>query len=208
MAGRWQEESRKGRRPVDHHLRPHAVTALRIEDDLNFLRRSSNGVIEVQAEPALGPSLEDANEPSAFAAAYELTCHWGCHPRYTDPGGWHTNGTHRLCRRRRSRESREDSLGICGDPNFRQLEPPERVAAADRAPSTSSVSARIAPFPCFAPVEDPSIRMEPPSYGYWRAYVSPRAWNRSSRCSSWPLMSTTAILRIRKTDLSSSRPSD
>ena len=42
-----------------------------------------------------------------------------------------------------------------GDPNVRQLEPPERVAAADRAPSTSSVSARIAPFPCFAPVEDP-----------------------------------------------------
>ena len=30
--------------------------------------------------------------------------------------------------------------------------------------------------------------MEPPSYGYWRAYVPPRAWNRSSRCSSWLLM--------------------
>jgi hypothetical protein len=29
------------------------------------------------------------------------------------------------------------------------------VAAADRAPSTSSVSARIAPLPCFAPVKDP-----------------------------------------------------
>ena len=44
---------------------------------------------------------------------------------------------------------------MSGEPHFRELEPPERVAAADRAPSTSSVSARIAPFPCFAPVEDP-----------------------------------------------------
>jgi len=63
-------------------------------------------------------------------------------------------------------------------------------------------------FPCFAPWKTRSIRMEPPSYGYWAAYVPQRAWNRSSRCSSWPLMSTTAILRIRKTDLSPSRPSD
>jgi hypothetical protein len=42
-----------------------------------------------------------------------------------------------------------------GEPHFRELEPAERVAAADRAPSTSRVSARIAPLPCFAPVEDP-----------------------------------------------------
>jgi hypothetical protein len=53
-----------------------------------------------------------------------------------------------------------------GDPKFRQLEPAERVAAADRAPSTSSVSARIAPFPCLRPWKARSISMEPPSYGY------------------------------------------
>ena len=41
------------------------------------------------------------------------------------------------------------------EPHFRELEPAERVAAADGAPSTSGVSARIAPFLCFAPVEDP-----------------------------------------------------
>ena len=31
-----------------------------------------------------------------------------------------------------------------GEPHFRELEPAERVAAADRAPSTSSVSERSA----------------------------------------------------------------
>ena len=50
---------------------------------------------------------------------------------------------------------RKDWALMGPEPHFRELEPPERVAAADRAPSTSSVSARIAPFPCFAPVEDP-----------------------------------------------------
>ena len=45
--------------------------------------------------------------------------------------------------------------GESGEPHFRELEPAERVAAADRAPSTSRVSARIARLPCFAPVEDP-----------------------------------------------------
>ena len=45
--------------------------------------------------------------------------------------------------------------GEAGEPHFRELEPAERVAAAARAPSTSSVSARIAPFPRFAAEEDP-----------------------------------------------------
>src|SRR3954465_15250406 len=72
----------------------------------------------------------------------------------------------------RARENHADqrpnaSEGV--EPHFRELEPAQRVAAADRAPSTSSVSARIAPFRCFAPVEDPEHQNGAPSYGYWRA---------------------------------------